>query len=286
MKTHKICTMHNYASRPLMPPHDHRNITNLHISQHSSPLEIHNLAALFHLVIHSATLLLRRCPKFPWAQRGKYHSGIELPARPQKDNPSSWQSPRLRSVLRKQRDVILCNREERMGDKDKVKHKHSLCKCLSKRMHFLPSSTHLTSRTSPLGMFLTIFLGLSLGSGKVFGVLISSTSVSAMEREILGTGAAVRLTGANAEHAAMATRRRATVKERIVGWWYVMRYGRVVASQSSGHRQQSSSSRKATSTTISPQSSESSMRAYFSSQNQSANPLRLFPLAQPNAIAI
>ena len=122
------------------------------------------------------------------------------------------------------------------------------CKCLSKRMHFLPSSTHLTSRTSPLGMFLTIFLGLSLGSGKVFGVLISSTSVSAMEREILGTGAAVRLTGANAEHAAMATRRRATVKERIVGWWYVMRYGRVVASQSSGHRQQSSSSRKATST--------------------------------------
>ena len=100
------------------------------------------------------------------------------------------------------------------------------CKCLSKRMHFLPSSTHLTSRTSPLGMFLTIFLGLSLGSGKVFGVLISSTSVSAMEREILGTGAAVRLTGANAEHAAMATRRRATVKERIVGWWYVMRaYG-------------------------------------------------------------
>ena len=117
-------------------------------------------------------------------------------------------------------------------------------------MHFLPSSTHLTSRTSPLGMFLTIFLGLSLGSGKVFGVLISSTSVSAMEREILGTGAAVRLTGANAEHAAMATRRRATVKERIVGWWYVMRYGRVVASQSSGHRQQSSSSRKATSTRL------------------------------------
>ena len=107
-------------------------------------------------------------------------------------------------------------------------------------MHFLPSSTHLTSRTSPLGMFLTIFLGLSLGSGKVFGVLISSTSVSAMEREILGTGAAVRLTGANAEHAAMATRRRATVKERIVGWWYVMRYGRVAS--------QSSSSRKATST--------------------------------------
>ena len=121
------------------------------------------------------------------------------------------------------------------------------CKCLSKRMHFLPSSTHLTSRTSPLGMFLTIFLGLSLGSGKVFGVLISSTSVSAMEREILGTGAAVRLTGANAEHAAMATRRRATVKERIVGWWYVMRYGRV-ASQSSSSRAEHSSSRKATST--------------------------------------
>ena len=67
-------------------------------------------------------------------------------------------------------------------------------------------------------MFLTIFLGLSLGSGKVFGVSISSTSVSsAMEREILGTGAAVRLTGANAEHAAMTAKRRATVKERIVG---------------------------------------------------------------------
>ena len=159
------------------------------------------------------------------------------------------------------------------------------CKCLSNRMHFLPSSTHLTSRISPLGMFLTIFLGLSLGSGKVFGVLISSTSVSAMEREILGTGAAVRLTGANAEHAAMATRRRATVKERIVGWWYVMRaYGQVVASQSSSSRAAAAAEKQLQQAAFSPQSSESSihssMLAYFSSQNQPAS------LFQPNAIRI
>ena len=149
-----------------MPPHDHRNITNLHFSQHSSPLEINNLAALFHLVIHSATLLLRRCPKFPWAQRGKYHSGIELPARPQKDNPSSWQSPRLRSVLRKQRDVILCNREERMGDKDKVKHKHSLLQMSLQTHAFLTIVHPLDFSDFALGDVLDDILGPVTGIGQ------------------------------------------------------------------------------------------------------------------------
>ena len=38
----------------------------------------------------------------------------------------------------------------------------------------LPSSTHFTSRTSPVGMFLTVFfVGASLASGKISGVAMS-----------------------------------------------------------------------------------------------------------------